>query len=804
VSAARWLRRVASMDGAEIASRARTAARERAGYLAGTWRRRGWRREELAARLSPGPVGPLASAVERLEARDYMAAHRALSEHFHRRVSRFPVSPHALPDLAASIRQRFPSAPSDAASRADALLDGRFDLLGFRGLDFRGADGAIDWHLDPVHGRRAPLDWWARVSFLDPAVGDHKIIWELNRHQHFLALGRATWLTGRPRYREACIRQLRGWLSSNPPLVGINWASMLELSLRSISWVWALHLFVEPPGARHQDEASSPWLVDLLLGVDRQLSHVERNLSVYFSPNTHLTGEALGLYVCGRALPELSAAARWADIGREALLREIDRQIAPDGGHVERSTHYQRYTLDFYALALTMARVTEDPCAERFAEAVARLESATSLLADPSGRLPAIGDDDGGSLFPICGRPAADARDSLASARALLSRTARTEDLEEETMWLLGGQPAWIIHPRGAGGRRPVPAPSRTPRLVASSGRLVGTSGMLADTGYCVSRLRAGDHVVIDAGAHGYLNGGHAHADALSLTATLGGRRLFIDAGTGTYTMSPEVRDRFRSSPMHNTLTLDGVSQSRPAGPFHWHSVANGRLHSWHTTREFDFFEGSQDGYLPALHVRRVVVLPGGPLLVVDTVSGPADGASHRADVHWHVAPEWRLAGDERGLLTLADGADAAWLSSPGDAAEIRLADQAGVGWHSPAYGVVDPSLTVRLTVEGPWPLRVATLAGLGSPDTAPRLRLVEIEPGAAPHAVALEVLGGDERHLFVMSSAGQPVRAGGIETDARLVWVRSRGGRAETLAIVDGEAAVDSRDLTPQGEEGG
>ena len=32
-------------------------------------------------------------------------------------------------------------------------------------------------------------------------------------------------------------------MHANPPLTGVNWASMLELSLRSLSWLWALHFF---------------------------------------------------------------------------------------------------------------------------------------------------------------------------------------------------------------------------------------------------------------------------------------------------------------------------------------------------------------------------------------------------------------------------------------------------------------------------------------------------------------------------------------------------------------------------------
>ncbi len=137
---------------------------------------------------------------------------------------------------------------------------------------------------------------------------------------------------------------------------GINWASMLELALRSLSWIWALELFVEPAAggdrATTQPIDAQPWLVDLLLGLDRQLHLVEQNLSTYFSPNTHLLGEALALYVAGRTLPELRRAPAWAELGRRILIEEMSRQISPDGGHVERSFHYHRYTLDFYLLAL--------------------------------------------------------------------------------------------------------------------------------------------------------------------------------------------------------------------------------------------------------------------------------------------------------------------------------------------------------------------------------------------------------------------------------------------------------------------
>lgn len=821
MSAVGWLQRVRGMDRDELLFRARTTARAKAEYLTTAWRPRRWHREDLA-HLLRGSAGPLATAVERLEARDWGRAHRALSEHFHRRVSRFPVSPHALPEVAERIRARFPDAAAAAASRADRVAVGRFDLLGYEGLDFSARQAGIDWHYDPVHRRRAPRTWWSRVRYLDPALGDHKIIWELNRHQHFLALGRAFWLTGRPGYRAAFVRQLEGWLRDNPPLVGVNWASMLELAFRSLSWIWALHLFVEAPasaaGAPRYEPVSegerphpadddippgTPWMVDLLLGLERQLSHVEHNLSLYFSPNTHLTGEALALYVGGRALPELASAERWAETGRQILLDEIDCQIAPDGGHRERSTHYQRYTLDFYNLALVIARVTDDPRADQFAETVDRLSSALRLLADGDARVPTIGDDDGGALFPICGRPPEDVRDSLATAEALLGRKpAWPDSVPEETLWLLGNQPSWIVskpRPRALGARDPL------------------RSGALANTGYYVSRPRSGDHIVIDGGRHGFLNGGHAHADALSLTVTLDGCRLFIDPGTGTYTMSRELRDRFRGSRMHNTLTLDGRSQSEPAGPFHWKSVANSRVQRWETSDVLDYFEGVHDGYLPAVHRRRVLVIPGGPVLVVDTVFG--DIGRHDAEVLWHLDPDWRPESAEHGRVSLRHASGRrAWMLTSGAGTDFLTGDEGGLGWHSPVYGRVEPAATVRLALErAACPACIVTMFGMGPLSEAPAIERLPVESDhAGPDPVALAVRSAEitDLLLFAAYEVALPpadddegpahgkverrrlgprptLRAGGVETDARLLCARSvRDGRWRRVVMVDGGVA--------------
>ena len=627
---------------------------------------------------------------------------------------------------------------------------------------------------------RWPRRFWSTVPYLDDECGDHKIVWELNRHQHWLRLGRAYWLTGESKYRARFVAELTGWLAENPPLIGINWASMLELGLRSLSWIWALNFFVTHGEDAGADE--TPWTVDLLLALDRQLTHVEHNLSYYFSPNTHLLGEALALYVAGRSLPELDPDGRRAALGRRVLLTGIARQISPDGGHCERSTHYHRYTLDFYLLALVVATITGDPAADELRSAVARLRAAARLLADDNGRIPLIGDDDGGELWPIVSASANDIRPSLVVAGALVEAADSVPGgIPEEAYWILS-QPT--LSPL-------VDRLDRAPQPQAPH------SGALTDTGYYVSRSPAGDHVIIDGGPHGYLNAGHAHADALSLTLSLRGAPLLIDPGTACYTTDRELRDRMRSTALHNTLVLDGRSQSIPDGPFHWARTASSRVLRWRTNSAFDYFAGAHDGYGASEHRRHVLALHGDLLVVADLVSGPG---SHEAAVHWHIDPSWSVRADGR-RVDLDSAAGQCELVVPSGRVEAFHADEAtGLGWYAPVYGRLLPSTSIRVSAGGEAPLWIVSVFGL---DRGNRVHDVDFLPiertaGTLLHGVGLRIRR--ERScddLMIAEPAGEEYghggsgatwRLGDIETDAHLLFCRTSGGRqVREIALVDG-----------------
>src|SRR5215510_1620543 len=100
-------------------------------------------------------------------------------------------------EIVGMMNDRFPDERDAVINTAECALTGIFSLLGHIGLSFGDPpDSPIDWSLDPVSGKRAALRHWSKLHPLDPlGGGDPKVVWELNRHAHFVTLGQAYWLT---------------------------------------------------------------------------------------------------------------------------------------------------------------------------------------------------------------------------------------------------------------------------------------------------------------------------------------------------------------------------------------------------------------------------------------------------------------------------------------------------------------------------------------------------------------------------------------------------------------------------------
>src|SRR5262245_46079712 len=329
--------------------------------------------------------------------------------------------------------------PDDCAdlitAATDIVVGRRFNLLGFQGLSF---GDPIDWHLDPVWMRQSPRVHWSQINTLDPdVVGDSKIVWELNRHQWVVQLAQAWALTGDERYGHAAIAAIDEWLDANPPGIGINWASSLEVAYRLISWSWTLLL------VRSLPSLSGGWVMKVLSAISLHAAHVRRYLSYYFSPNTHLTGEALGLFYAGVLFREFGDAARWRELGAHILVKEGRRQITGDGVHFEQSTCYHRYTIEIYVHFLLLAARNGIAVPPAMADTVRRMLDFMLAVRQPDGSIPVIGAADGGTLLPLVRRGPADSRGVFAVGAAMFDRPSlawAAGGAAPEVLWLLGSR----------------------------------------------------------------------------------------------------------------------------------------------------------------------------------------------------------------------------------------------------------------------------------------------------------------------------------------------------------------------------
>jgi hypothetical protein len=495
------------------------------------------------------------------------------------------------------MNRRFNSVRNAIIASSDKAIAGKFDLLGFTDLDF---GNPIDWHLDPTSGARAPHIHWSRIDPVTPAGKyDLKVVWEINRTAHFVTLGQSYRLTEDHRYAEEFVKQASSWIDANPAGMGVAWAASLDVALRAIAWLWALHLCAD---SRAVAEAFVARLVKSLIEHGR---HIEKYLSLYFSPNTHLTGEALGLFYLGVALPELRRAESWRRTGLQILLEQLPKHVRKDGVYFEQATYYHRYTADFYIHLLALINANgiaikrEDE--QMLRQMLEGLFDHLMWIRRPDGSWPLVGDDDGGRLIKFAPRAANDFSDTLAAGAAIFKRgdwKRAAGEAPAEMLWMFGAEGVDCYDCLKE------ETPRENTHAFETSGYFVMRDGWERDSSFAL----------IDCGRHGSEIGlGHAHSDALAIELALRGTTWLIDPGTFVYGADVKTRDWFRSTIAHNTARVDGQDQSLTCAPFAWQTTASCNLIEFEDCGDYVVLLGTHDGYRrlgdPVMHTRSVMML---------------------------------------------------------------------------------------------------------------------------------------------------------------------------------------------------
>ncbi len=410
-------------------------------------------------------------------------------------------------------------------------------------------------------------------------------------HMHYLDDLRAQDAEERLAWQEGLIDR---WIRENPPLRGAGWEPY-PTSRRIVNWiVWHLG-----PGALSNNAVHS---------LAAQARHLAHNLETDLLGN-HLLANATALFFAGIffAGPE---AARWEQLGRALLTRELHEQVLPDGGHVERSPMYHALVLEDLLDVLNLCAAANRTAEKPWSDATRRMLDWLAVLTHPDG---------GYALFNDA------ALDGARQVGALYDYASR-----------LGLDVA----------RRPV-----GPGLVH-----------LRATGYL--RLEAGPLVaLLDAAPLGPdYQPGHGHADTLTFEASLWGVRTIVDTGTSLYAEGPE-RLRQRGTPAHNTVIMDEADSSELWKSFRVARRARVVECTTSAQQEEILVHATHDGYarLPGvgLHGRTWRLVDGG-LHIIDAIQG---SGRHTVEIPFHLHPDIRveqadegrfeISHEDRGLLAI-------------------------------------------------------------------------------------------------------------------------------------------------------
>ncbi len=549
-------------------------------------------------------------------------------------------------------------------------------------------DGQVDW-LHCMNGDgRWPTRHWTQIDYRGyPELGDVKACWEWNRHHSFVTLGRAYRHTGDERYVDEFVSLSETWCRQNPPEVGINYTSNLEIGLRIVSWLWAHHLMSPSP---HYTEEARGRLHLFLFYMAR---HLAKNLTctVFTGRNNHLIGDSSCLAVWCILYPEVKSSRRWLERSLRVLWQSLEEQVYPDGMHFELSFGYHQFVMEFVLQVVLLLRKQDQGVPP---SVMTRLESMCDALArvvQPNGEPPNFNDNDDGFVWALHDSP----RQRVASLLQLGAKLFERPDLwprqgsaaTETTYWLLGRD--HCQQPTNGNNDRPE------------------TVGCFPNAGIYVLRSHDSQHshyAMINNHPDPFPNSGHNHASLLQLLLWVEGAPVLIDGGTYRYGSDDGFRNTLRGTHAHNTVVVDGRDQALPIRDFGWLSKLRPVKTLCQDSEHAVVFDGVHDSYAhlaqPVRHRRSLVWIKDPCVWIVrDELTG---AGSHEFRQMWHFPGDIEVEKLGNGAVQVRSPTGVTvgiqCLAEHDDRLEVERGSKENKwSWESPRYGVVRPRTSLSV-----------------------------------------------------------------------------------------------------------
>lgn len=437
------------------------------------------------------------------------------------------------------------------------------------------------WHSGFQTDNEWPLIPSYKLSYKQcDRIGDARTNWELNRHFQFTLLAKAFYTTKDIAYLQELKELWTDWNKSNPFIWGISWTSVMEIAIRSISWMITLS-FLKKSGVEDKE-----FLAKLEIGIKNMVGYVEKHYSRFSSANNHLIVEATAIGLAGFCFNY----EYWKKLSFNILNRELFFQNYSDGINKELSLHYHTFVMEAYLLICNCIRVNGMDIPETWLSMIRNMSEFVSHSLCSEGKACEFGDNDEGKILDLQGGEINHYLYILQFSSLITKRrNCSFNDINETIRWLFNAKDIADI--------------KKQPLYDNSKSRCFRTGGN--------SFLRNIDNNVligIDHAALGFGNiAAHGHSDALSFQLFVRGVQVFADPGTYIYHCDIESRNKYRETISHNTICIENRSQSEMLGAFLWGKKANCYLEEFHTDEQNDILIAKHDGYSPIIHTRTFI-----------------------------------------------------------------------------------------------------------------------------------------------------------------------------------------------------
>lgn len=463
-----------------------------------------------------------------------------------------------------------------------------------------------------------PIDW-EHIPALDP-----EWMYMMNRHRYWIALGQAYWLTGEEKYARTFAVQLEDWIDRVPltaESASTTWRT-IEAGIRCENWIKAFAYFRESPSI-------TPTLfAKMLISLHRHGTYLAahhdgwRNISNWGILENH------GLFDLAVFAPEFKKSGEWRELAVQRLKQMMPLQVLNDGFHWEQSPMYHNEVLHCLLDNAILAAKNGFELGAEWSDTIRRMAYADRDMAKPSHHQPMLGDSDH-----------TDIRDMITPAAYLLNdgslKFAGFPELDYDHVWMFG-----LGGIRDYGGLAAV-IPHHTSRGMPESGNFIMRSGWKEEDAYLLFHC-------------GAIGGGHGHADMLHIEVHAYGQDLLTDSGRYNYSDDYPQRRELKSCASHNTTRVDGLDFTECLSSWTFGRRADPIFTNWITAREYDYAEGSHDGYRflddPVTPLRRILFVKPGYWLVCDSFDAKSE---HRYEQHFHFPPgDVRLDGTLKSVYT--------------------------------------------------------------------------------------------------------------------------------------------------------